>query len=371
MGAVITSLKNDIQLNVAITFNVKPEEEALTEPPSSQEVFSPEQSVLPQISATAYNDVYAEWDSFETIDAVRSALALNHNVTLVEADDSAFEKLKYMRPDIVFNIAEGINGISREAQIPAMLDMLNIPYTGSDPLTLATCLDKARTKEILSYYNIKTPRFITASGLDDLKDLSLSFPVMIKPVGEGSSKGIFNSSFINNYKDLERAVLNNSRTYGQPSLIEEFLPGREFTVAIIGNDNEAACLPIVEINFSELPGGMVPIYSYEAKWIVDRRENPLEIFTCPAKLDSVLEEKINAVVLNTYKILRCRDWSRIDVRLDADGEPNIIEVNPLPGILPDPKDNSCFPKAARAAGLDYQQMLNRVLYVSAKRHKLI
>ncbi|MGE5432681.1 MAG: D-alanine--D-alanine ligase family protein [Syntrophomonadaceae bacterium] len=370
MGAVITSLNNNIQLNVAITFNVKPEEESLTEPPSSKEELSSEQSVLPQIS-TAYNDVYAEWDSFETIDAVRSALALYHNVTLVEANDLAFEKLKSLRPDIVFNIAEGMNGISREAQIPAMLDMLNIPYSGSDPLTLATCLDKARTKEILSYYNIKTPRFITASCTDDLRNFSLRFPVMIKPVGEGSSKGIFNSSFIGSFEDLEEAVLNNSRAYGQPSLIEEFLPGREFTVAIIGNDDDAAVLPVVEINFSELPDGMVPIYSYEAKWIVDRRENPLEIFTCPAGLDNILEEKIKNAALNTYKILRCRDWSRIDVRLDAEGEPNIIEVNPLPGILPDPKDNSCFPKAARAAGLNYEQMLNRVLYVAAKRHNLI
>lgn len=370
MGAVITSLNNNIQLNVAITFNVKPEEESLTEPPSSKEELSSEQSVLPQIS-TAYDDVYAEWDSFETIDAVRGALALYHNVTLVEANDLAFEKLKSLRPDIVFNIAEGMNGISREAQIPAMLDMLKIPYTGSDPLTLATCLDKARTKEILTYYGIKTPRFITASTPDDLRGFTLRFPVMIKPVGEGSSKGIFNSSFISSLEELKEAVSNNSKTYSQPSLIEEFLPGREFTVAIIGNDGDASVLPVVEINFSELPDGMAPIYSYEAKWIVDRRENPLEIFTCPAKLDGILEEKIKNAALNTYKILRCRDWSRIDVRLDAEGEPNIIEVNPLPGILPDPKDNSCFPKAARAAGLDYPQMLNRVLYVSAKRHNLI
>ncbi|MCU7493941.1 MAG: ATP-grasp domain-containing protein [Ignavibacteria bacterium] len=358
-------------MNVAITFNVKPEEESITEPPSSKEELpSEQQSVLPQIS-TLYNDVYAEWDSSETIEAVRGALAFYHNVTLVEANDTAFDKLKKLRPDIVFNIAEGINGISREAQIPAMLDMLNIPYTGSDPLTLATCLDKARTKEILSYYDIKNPRFITASDPDELKEFPLRFPVMIKPVAEGSSKGIFNSSFINNYEELKEAVAVNGRTYGQPSLIEEFLPGREFTVAIIGNGSNACALPIVEINFSELPGGMAPIYSYEAKWIVDRRENPLEIFTCPAYLEGGLEDKIKSAALRTYKTLRCKDWSRIDIRLDEEGEPNIIEVNPLPGILPDPKDNSCFPKAARAAGLDYQQMINQVLYVSAKRHNLI
>lgn len=356
-------------MNVALTFNVKPEEETSTGVLSSKGSVTTT-SDLSAVTA-AYNDIYAEWDSMETIEAVRNALALYHNVTLVEANESAFEKLKAVKPDIVFNIAEGINGISREAQIPAMLDMLKIPYTGSDPLTLATCLDKSRTKEILSYYKINNPRFITASTEEDLKEFNLSFPVIIKPIGEGSSKGIFDSSFIDNEDELRKTVINNFAAYNQPSLIEEFLPGREFTVAIIGNNSDTVVLPVVEINFDQLPKDMTPIYSYEAKWIVDRREDPLDIFTCPARLDGELEEKIKAVALKTYNILRCRDWSRIDIRLDASGEPNIIEVNPLPGILPDPKDNSCFPKAARAYGLDYNQMLNKVLYVSAKRHKLI
>ncbi|MDP4175158.1 MAG: ATP-grasp domain-containing protein [Bacteroidota bacterium] len=356
-------------MNVALTYNVKPEEESSIGILSSSQHVSTDSDL--SISTATYNDIYAEWDSSETIEAVRNALALYHNVTLVEANETAFEKLKALRPDIVFNIAEGLNGLSREAQIPAMLDMLNIPYTGSDPLTLATCLDKSRTKEILSYYKINTARFITASNLDDLNGFNLSFPVIIKPIGEGSSKGIFDSSFIENEDELKKRVVFNYNSYGQPSLIEEFLPGREFTVAIIGNGNDTTVLPIVEINFNQLPETMAPIYSYEAKWIVDRRENPLEIFTCPAKLDEKLEKKIRSIALRTYHILRCKDWSRIDIRLDAHGEPNIIEVNPLPGILPDPKDNSCFPKAARAYGFDYNQMLNKVLYVSAKRHKLI
>lgn len=356
-------------MNVAITFNVKPEEEAAAEPPSSNDILSPEPDLSP--IPAVYNDIYAEWDSFETINAVEQALAKYHNVTLIEANESAYGKLREVRPDIVFNIAEGANGISREAQIPAMLDMLGIPYSGSDPLTLATCLDKARTKEILSYYNIKNPRFITASDPKELVQQEIKFPAIIKPVGEGSSKGIFNSSFVTNRKDLEDTLRNNSIMYNQPSLIEEFLPGREFTVAIIGNNDEAMVLPVVEINFNELPADMAPIYSYEAKWIVDNRENPLNIFTCPAKLDAVLEEKIKKTALNAYHTLRCKDWSRIDVRLDSDGEPNIIEINPLPGILPDPKENSCFPKAARAAGLTYDEMLNSVLFVAARRHGLI
>ncbi len=298
-------------------------------------------------------------------------MELFHDVTLIEADDNAFEKFKKLRPDLVFNVAECANGISREAQIPAMLDMLQIPYTGSDPLTLATCLDKARTKEVLSHYKIPTAKFLLVETISDLKNFDLRFPVIVKPVAEGSGKGIFNSSLLYSLDKLKENLTNNLQSYNQPFLVEEFLPGREFTVAIIGNGEDAEVLPIVEINLSELPKELAPIYSYEAKWIVDTRDNPLNIFSCPAHIDASLEEKIKAISLNTYKVLRCRDWSRIDIRLDANGEPNIIEINPLPGILPDPKDNSCFPKAARSSGLSYEEMINKVLFTAAKRYSLI
>ncbi|MFA5803203.1 MAG: ATP-grasp domain-containing protein [Melioribacteraceae bacterium] len=298
-------------------------------------------------------------------------MELFHDVTLIEADDNAFEKFKKLRPDLVFNVAECANGISREAQIPAMLDMLQIPYTGSDPLTLATCLDKARTKEVLSHYKIPTAKFLLIESISDLKNFDLRFPVIVKPVAEGSGKGIFNSSLLNSLDKLKENLTNNLQSYNQPFLVEEFLPGREFTVAIIGNGEDAEVLPIVEINLSELPKELAPIYSYEAKWIVDTRDNPLNIFSCPAHIDASLEEKIRNIALKTYKVLRCRDWSRIDIRLDANGEPNIIEINPLPGILPDPKDNSCFPKAARSSGLSYEEMINKVLFTAAKRYSLI
>ena len=290
---------------------------------------------------------------------------------MVEAGLSSFEKLKNLDPDIAFNIAEGFFGVSREAQIPAMLDMLQIPYTGSDPLTLATCLDKARTKEILSYYKIPTAPFFIAHDLDEIKNLKLNFPLFVKPVWEGSSKGIFSSSFVTNSKELSVQVERIISEYSQPALIEEFLSGREFTVAILGNGDEAEVLPIVEIDYKDFPEGFIPVYSYEAKWILDTKENPLNVFSCPAKLSSDLETKIKQVALHAYKTLRCRDWSRIDVRMNAENVPNIIEINPLPGILPDPKENSCYPKAARTAGLSYDEMLNTVLYAAAKRNNLL
>jgi len=289
----------------------------------------------------------------------------------VEANEHAFEKFKHERPDIVFNVAECANGSSREAQIPAMLDMLQIPYTGSDPLTLTTCLDKARTKEILSYHRIPTSKFLLIESIDDLAYFNLNFPVMIKPVAEGSSKGIFNSSLVSNISELNDRLKSNLEIYNQPFLVEEFLPGREFTVALLGNNSDTEVLPIIEINLHELPKELAPIYSYEAKWIADTRDNPLNIFSCPAKIDKDLRDKIESIALKTYKVLRCRDWSRIDIRLDADGEPNIIEINPLPGILPDPKDNSCFPKAARVRGISYEEMINKVLLTAAKRYNLL
>ncbi len=346
---------------MALTFNVKPELSLAAASLSAHQ----NASIFPH---GKINERFAEWDTWETIHAVESALSIYNNVTLVEANNDCFSKFLENKPDIVFNIAEGINGISREAQIPAVLDMLNIPYTGSDTLTLATCLDKARTKEILSYYNIPNPRFKLLQSIKDLKNFSLSFPVVAKPDAEGSSKGIFSSSFCPDMKSLTAEVERAFSEYEQPVLIEEFLPGREFTAAIIGNGTLTRLLPIIEISYDAFPDDFVPLYSYEAKWILDSKENQLDIYKCPAPIDEQLAQTISDECLKVYSTLRCRDWSRIDVRLDKNGIPNIIEINPLPGILPDPKDNSCYPKAARAAGMSYNEMLISVLNAARSRY---
>lgn len=322
------------------------------------------------VSPQRANDKYAEWDSWETIHAVELALAEHHDVTLIEADEHAYQKFLTTRPEIVFNISEGMNGVSREAQIPAMLEYLGIPYSGSDPLTLAICLDKSRAKEILSYYHISTAQFEVIHSLSELTSCSISTPCMVKPLHEGSSKGIYDSSLAKSQADLIKEVETVISVYHQPALIEEFLSGREFTVAVMGNDDEVTCLPIVEIKFDSLPEGVNPIYSYEAKWIFDRPESPLDIFECPAKIPSSLKNEIEQLCIKAYKTLRCRDWCRIDVRLDAQGIPHIIELNPLPGILPNPKDNSCFPKAARAAGMNYNQLIQTTMWLAAKRYGL-
>ena len=332
-----------IPLHVALVYNQKKENTSRQsnegdEPPSRNLRNHPTaiSSSHPQIPHNV-SDLYAEWDSWETIQAVRDAIAEIHDVTLIEADEFAFERLRDKRPDIVFNMSEGMYGVSREAQIPAMLEFLQIPYTGSDPLTLAICLDKARTKEIITQNQIPTPRFITIESLNQLSKFNLSLPCIVKPLHEGSSKGIFNASVVRTRPELERQVEVVLSQYQQPALIEEFLEGREFTVALLGNGKDVTVLPIVEIKFDSLPKGVHQIYSYEAKWIWDTTDAPLEIFECPAKIFSSLQQEIELVCRQAFDVLRCRDWCRIDVRLDAQGHPHILELNPLPGILPKPE----------------------------------
>jgi D-alanine-D-alanine ligase len=314
-------------------------------------------------------DFYAECDDPETVEAVRDALSERHGeVIMVEADEDAFEKFRRERPDIVFNMAEGVWGDSRESQIPSILEMLRIPYTGSNPLTLAMCLNKARAKEILSYYGIPTARFIVARDASFEIEKYLSFPMIVKPLLEGSSKGIKNDSIVRDVSSLRKKVADVLEEYAQPALVEEYLEGREFTVALVGNGASLKALPIVEINYSALPAGVNPIYSYEAKWILDTPDAPLDIFTCPADLNPRLKSAIEAVSKDAFGALDVRDWCRIDVRLDSVGTPHIIELNPLPGILKDPKCNSCFPKAARAAGMTFTDMVNSVLDAARQRY---
>ena len=360
-------------MNVALVYNQKKEsgDEVLysdDDPDKSNgsEVSVANKTKLQQTKA----DTYAEWDKEETILAVKTAIEKNHDVTLIEANEEAYLKFLQVQPDIVFNIAEGLHGPSREAQIPAMLEMLGIPYTGSDPLTLGICLDKSRTKEILSYHRIATPRFIVINSLDQLSSSKNFFPCIVKPLYEGSSKGIFNSSVVYSNEELYSQVQKVIVEYEEPALLEEYLKGREFTVAVLGNDDNIQVLPIVEIRFDSLPDGVNHIYSYEAKWIWDTIENPIDVHECPAKISMALRKEIERISIATYRVLRCRDWCRIDIRLDDAGKPYILELNPLPGILPDPEEHSCFPQAARAAGMDYDTMINAVLRAAIERYRL-
>ena len=344
------------------------------EPPSRAGGPSTAPSSVAAAAAAASDDEFAEWDGPETIAAVEAALAELGEVVRLEATPDFPERLRAERPDIVFNMAEGIRGVNREAQVPAILEFFGVPYSGSDPFTLSLSLDKARTKEWLTYHGIPNARFLLVREADDLEVLvervrarGLEYPLFAKPVHEGSSKGITERNFCGSPEELRHAVAFLLESYAQPVLVEEYLPGREFTCAVLGNGDAARVLPIVGMNFEALPAGALPIYGFEAKWLWDRPERPLDIFECPARVDARLRAAIERVTLGAYRALGCRDWSRIDVRLDAAGAPNVVEVNPLPGILPDPADNSCFPKAARAAGMSYDELIQSCLLLAAER----
>lgn len=326
------------------------------------------------------DDAYAEWDSAETIDAVASALSAYGDVIRLEATEEFPERLRAERPDIVFNIAEGLRGSNREAHIPAICEFFDVAYSGSDPFTLSLCLHKARAKDVLSVNGIPNARFVLIDSEPSLEAwmraprraplAAPNAPLFLKPVQEGSSKGITERNLVRSDDELETQARFLLDTYAQPVIAEAFLPGAEFTCGVLGNGDGARVLPLVGMNFSSLPDGALPIYGYEAKWIWDTPDDPLDIFECPARIDSRLQSAIEDVVLRAYRVLGCRDWSRIDVRLDAHGVPNIVEVNPLPGILPNPEDNSCLPKAARAAGIGYDELIQTALLAAADRSQV-
>ena len=333
------------------------------------------------VAAELVDDEFAEWDSAETIAAVEQALGALGEVIRLEGNADFPERLRAVQPDIVFNIAEGLGGANREAHVPAICEFFGVPYSGSDPFSLSLCLDKARTKEYLAYHGVPTAPFALIRNAAEIPAMldrlttrrtksgstRLRLPLFVKPVHEGSSKGITEDNYCRTVDEAQAQTAFLLERYAQPVLVEEYLPGREFTCAVMGNGDGAHVLPIVAMNFDALPPGALPVYGFEAKWLWDDRRHPLEIFECPARIDEALRSRIEEVVLSAYHVLGCRDWSRIDVRLDAAGVPNVVEVNPLPGILPNPEDNSCFPKAARAAGLSYDELIQRSLRFAAER----
>ena len=365
---------------IGLAYNQKPEPTELASPASeggrqddgelSRPDEEPPSKILGlSIAELTSRDEFAEWDSPTTIAAVESALSHLGKVVRLEAKEDFPERLRQSRPDIVFNIAEGFHGVNREAHVPAICEFFGIPYTGSDPFTLSLCLDKARTKETLTFRGVPTPKFAVVEALSEIESRTadLRLPLFVKPVHEGSSKGITDANLCWDRAHLLRQTEFLLENYKQPVIIEEYLPGKEFTCAVLGNGSGATVLPIVGMNFDSLPKGALPIYSYDAKFVWDRPENPLDIFQCPARITRELQASIERVTLEAFHVLGCRDWARIDVRLDAAGVPNVLEVNPLPGILPDPADNSCLPKAARAAGIGYEELIQSCLKYAAAR----
>ena len=305
-------------------------------------------------------DLLEEFDAEETIDAIRKALeGEGHDVIKLGGDAGLVDRLRQTPVDIVFNIAEGLHGRNREAHIPALLEFLNIPYTGSDPLTLSLTLDKAMAKRIIMSQNIPTPRFQKIETVEDLRRLDLRYPLFVKLCHEGSSKGVRLDSKISDARSLREKTTGLLETYGSPVLVEEFIKGPEFTVGILGNENPFV-LGVMQIEIK----GRAPeesIYSLEIK----REWEEKVRYHCPPSIGQDLLGKIEDVALRSYRALECRDVSRVDIRVGEDWTPYFLEINPLPGLSPVYGDLVIM---ARSMGWDYDRLVKTIFHHALKRY---
>jgi D-alanine-D-alanine ligase len=316
-------------------------------------------------------DYFSEFDSAETIDAIACALKLKgHNVEFVNIREA--DPFLYFRKnpvDMVFNIAEGKNGNKlRESEVPAVLDYLNIPYTGSNTFSLALALNKALTKKILRAEGIPTPHFqLFVKGNEKLNP-DLRFPLIVKPNREGSAIGINLSNVVHTQESLFLRIKELQNLYKQEVLVEEFIEGKELTVGVLEN-GRTLVLPILEIDFSNcLKTSGEYFYSWRMKEFQGNAELGLvPTFHCPARLDSDIEELIKGIALRTHRAVGCADISRTDIRLSKDNVPYVLEINPLPGLNP---YESNFPMMAYAAGIKYEELIEAILMGAFRRGKV-
>jgi len=314
------------------------------------------------------NQLEADFDDPITIRWQKKHLNnMGFEVIPIEADKKAYLKLYRLRKKIslVFNIAEGMHGKDRELQIPAILEMLKIPYTGSSPLSQGLILDKAKAKEIFLANDIPTLNFQLFKSEKDPLNSKLKFPVFVKPVAEGSSMGITNNSIANNEKELKHHVKVILDNFQEPALIEPFLEGREFSVAMLGNPPEI--LPIIEPDHNLLPKKYHNFDSLEVKWFFEDRN--INYLTCPAKINKPLEKKLKEICMAVWKALDVKDLCRIDIRCDSLGNPFVLEINAPPGLTPPEASlTSYFPLAARVAGINYEALLSRIINSALQRY---
>jgi D-alanine-D-alanine ligase len=321
-------------------------------------------------------DAFADFDHIETIDLLRAALETDgHSTVFIQADRDLPFALQEVKPDICFNIAEGLGGDAREAQVPALLEMLNIPYTGSRVLTNGISLDKTLTKRIWRDRRLPVApfqEFIT--GEEPLRP-ELKFPLFVKPAREGTGMGVDMNAIVKNEKELRERSDYIINTYQQPALVETFLPGREFTVGVLGRSDAKLFsrhpewyekdgfhrFPILELDSSR---SVTPwVYSNEAK-SKDVGADGAPGYFCPADIDPELEKKLKYFALRAHQLLNALDVSRTDIRLDEEGNPRLIEINTLPGLTPDYSD-LCLQAAAE--GIRYEDLVLDILYLGASR----
>lgn len=312
------------------------------------------------LAAGFSEDETAEFDRPDTVAAIESALQqLGHTTDRIGHARQLVERLaKGDEWDLVFNIAEGLSGVAREAQVPAILDVYGIPYTFSDPLVMALTLHKGLTKTVVQAAGVPTPPFAVIGQLADLERIDLPYPLFAKPVAEGTGKGITPASKVQDPAALRCVCEHLLATYQQAVLVERFLPGREFTVGICGTGDAARGIGTLEVIL--LDDAEADVYSYVNK---ERCEELVEYRLVQAEFDAQVHAA-EATALAAWRILNCRDAGRIDLRCDASGVPSFMEVNPLAGLHPEHSD---LPILATKVGMPYVDLIQQIVDSASTR----
>ena len=321
-------------------------------------------------------DAFADFDHIETIEHIRAAIETDgHETVFLQADRTLPFTLQEAQPDICFNIAEGLGGDAREAQVPALLEMFGIPYTGSRVLTNGISLDKTLTKRIWRDRRLPVAPFQEFNAGDEPLRPELKFPLFVKPAREGTGMGVDMKAIVNNEKELRERAQYIVNVYQQPALVETFLPGREFTVGILGRADAKLYsrhpdwyekdgfhrFPVLELDSSR---SVTPwVYSQEAK-SKDVGADGAPGYFCPADIDPELEKKLKHLAWRAHILLNTLDVSRTDIRLDEEGNPRVMEINTLPGLTPDYSD-LCL--QAKAENIRYEDLILDILYLAAGR----
>ncbi len=294
----------------------------------------------------------AEFDSEETIIAIEQAIiSCGYNVERIGNPKALAKQLAGgKRWDMVFNIAEGMGGRNRESYVPALLDMYEIPYTFSDAFVCALTLDKSMAKRLISQASLRTPRFAVVKNMADLANIDLQYPLFAKPLAEGTGKGITANSKIENFAQLEQSCLQLLNSCRQPVIVEEFLPGREFTVGVLGNGENARAIGTMEIEIlTDVDAG---IYSF-----VNKEECSLRVRYSRLE-EPLLKAEVERLAVESFKTLECRDSARVDIRCDNEGNPCFIEINPLAGLHPTHSDLCII---ATQENITYEQLIGEIL----------
>lgn len=306
-------------------------------------------------------DRYAEFDGGATLQDIEAALRSGgHEVLCIGHVQHLLKRLLAgERWDIVFNIAEGLDGRNRESQVPLLLELFGQPYTASDALSLGMTLDKTIAKKIVSFHGLRTPRFLEVNRLEELSHTPLRFPAIVKPSEEGTSKGLSPESVVRTPEQLATRVAWTLQTYHQPALVEEFIIGQEFTIAVLGNDPPEA-LPPVQIAIAGRLDLGEEFYTHTRV-----ESNEIE-YLCPAPTTPIADQELRRLAVRAFQALECRDVARIDVRLDRSGRAFFLECNPLPNL----GRIDVFPKIAKALGQSYDALILRILHAACQRYGL-